>query len=179
MFTSGNHKARHRRVSRPQLFPITPALGINEQKCIVEELKQLPATESEFILEPFAWVDTFPEMQGVDIEELKQELLSEIALEHEQIREEYARRKKRFFGATELRRQSMLLEHVPTKYSKKMICISADKELRKQFIEMFKYLADEARKVYQQWKLGELLAKVPPGMFAPRFPVLSSALYPI
>jgi hypothetical protein len=180
MFTSGKYRANHRRVSRPQLFRLySPALGVNEQKRIVEELKKLPGSESEFVLEPFAWVDTFPELQGVDLNQLKREILEDVAKELREIREAHAREKKRYIGATELRRQSMLLEHTPKKFSKKMICIAEDKELRKSFIRTFKHLADLARAAFKRWKEGDFSAEIPAGMFAPCLPCRASALYPV
>ena len=60
-----------------------------------------------------------------------------------------------------------------------MICICADKALRIQYIELFKHLSELAPQAYLSWKLGDLSAKIPPGMFAPRVPELASALYPV
>ena len=180
MFVSGNNIKKCKKVSRPQLFKLpAPALSINEQKKIVEALDAETKAEYEFNLEPFAWIDTFPQLEGININELKQQLLTEIATELNQLRKERFSQKKRFIGATDLRRQSMLQEHEPKKFSKKMICICADRALRIQYIELFKHLSELAHQAYQSWKIGDLSAKIPPGMFAPRVPELASALYPV
>ena len=57
-----------------------------------------------------------------------------------------------------------------------MICLSTDKELRKQVIKNFKYLCSVARKIYERWKTGDLSPRIPAGMYAPRVPILVSAL---
>ena len=84
--------------------------------------------------------------------------------------------KTEVLGITKLRRQSMQKAYTSKKHSPKMICLSTDKELRKRVIGYFKYLCSVAKKVYKKWKTGDLSAKIPAGMYAPRLPLLVSAL---
>ena len=154
MFCSGRHTVKHKRAERMHLFKLpTPALGVNEQKRIVAVLSEKPGSVNEFELQPFAWVDSFPQLEGIDLEDLKQQLLQDIAREHRELRDERIKSKRRFIGATDLRRQSMLMDWEPKKFSKKMICICSDRALRLLFLETFKALAEQARIVYQKLSL--------------------------
>ena len=79
-------------------------------------------------------------------------------------------------GITKLRRASMQKAYTSKKHSPKMICLSTDKELRKRVIDNFKYLCSIAKKAYERWKTGDLSSRIPAGMYAPRVPILVSAL---
>ena len=152
----------------PKLY--SPALGVNEQKQIVESFEKLKLNNYEFTLEPDAWRESF---KGALT---NQEIIEEIKKEEETQKTQRIKANINVIGATALRRESMLKEHIPEKYSPKMICISSDLLLRKAFIETFKYLSHLAYQVYQRWKRGDHTQIIPPGMFCPRRPEFASEL---
>ncbi len=174
MFKEKRHLSHHARIPRPLLKPLaSPALSINEQKRIVSEWERMELPKARFALSPWAWAECF---EGIDIDSTRERILREISEEEAISRAERKRDGKQIVGATALRRQSMLKEHVPQKRSRRVIVISEDKELRKRFIEHFRALCGLAMDAYKNWKRGDLRPKIPPGLFAPSVPYLASAL---
>ena len=153
----------------PKMY--SPAISINEQKKIVKDLENLNLPNYNFTLEPDAWKACFE-----DENESITDLIKEIKEEEAQVKQERVKSIKYVIGATELRRQSMLKEYRPSKYSKRMICICSDIKLRKSFIDYFKYLSSKARDVFKKWKKYDFREKIPIGMFSPGMPVLASVL---
>ena len=175
MFLEDDFCRKHQRVERfaiPKLA--SPALSIGEQKRIVSRLQSLGGDTHEFQLEPWAWLNSFPETQNAEIGELKSRIIGD--LRAVELEEELKRREhnKQVIGATALRRQSMLLEHTPKKHAPRMVCISSDHDLRKAFLSLYRELCSIARRTYEAWKRGELSKRMPPGLFAPHVPILCS-----
>lgn len=176
-FKAGNYRSKHKKLSRSSIDQLPlPALSINEQKRLVSRYESKKLEEYEFILEPFSWMECFSEFKQVSIEEVKKEILADVYSEEAKLLRARKAEKKRVLDATKLRRQSMLKEYQPKKFSKRMICLCSNAALRKSFIRHFQKLCAAARDVYERWKRGDLGAKLPPGLFAPRMPTLVSAL---
>ena len=178
-FNNGNHResCKHvRRTAVPRLR--VPDLSVNEQRKMAEELAAKCQKQHDLVLEPFACFAEMPDYDGSTEEEIRLTVLAEFERDARELRAEHARNGKGYIGATALRRQSMLRDHTPEKFGKRMICICSDLEMRKRYIEHFRALAREAALAFQAWKKGILTRKIPPGMFAPRMPCLASALRP-
>lgn len=174
MFVNNIHKTQHARIPRPLIEPLySPALSINEQRLLTSRWENLGLQRDEFILEPWAWVEAFP---SIDIEACRSKILRDIEQVEQHYREKRRRKKRGVIGATALRRQSMTKEHTPKARGRRMIVICEDKELRKRFLDHFRALCKIAADAYESWKKGDFTPKIPPGMFAPRVPVLASAL---
>lgn len=173
MFLHDSYAATHKHISRDAI-PQLPyaALTINEQKRIRDSLLDGPGTEESFFLNPFAWMKCFPELRETSQESMKKKILELIELAQGEARAKRVAEKKSVVGATALRRQSMLKEHEPEKFARKMICICSDKELRVRFIEHFKHLCNKAAEAYERWKLGEVELRLPAGILAPCLPTL-------
>lgn len=171
MFKSNNLNKLCPKLSRDQIPKLSsPALTIKEQERITAGFNDLPLAKFNFILEPDAWRESFPRAFS------NQELIDEIKKEEDELRIERIENNIGVIGATALRRASMLKEYVPTTYGQRSICICHDLDLRRAFIEAFKYLVHLANKAYTAWKQGDHSAQIPPGMFSPRRPELASAL---
>ena len=146
-----------------------PALSVSEQKDLVSRYKvngksyrlEYKPLSCFYAINPYTKVTQESLIEYIETEE-KNFLKTRVKTET--------------VGITKLRRQSMQKAYTPKKYSPKMICLSTDKELRKRVIENFKYLCLVAKKVYEKWKTGDLSPRIPPGMYAPRVPMLVSAL---
>ena len=176
MFKSGRHKETHRRLDRSSIKALTsPALSINEQRGLVSRYDELPGVAYEFILEPDAWKECFPEESTSD----ENRLLTEIAEEEEEVTTKRKQEKRAVIGSTALRRQSMTKEWQPKKRGKRMICLSSEKELRLSFINFYKSLCDRAVRAYELWKKADFSIPIPAGLFAPRPPPLVCALNPL
>jgi len=174
MFLNKRPVSQHARIPRPLLKPLSsPALSISEQRRLVSGWERLELEKKSFLLEPWAWVECFP---GVNIEETRDSIIAGVREAELGYRQERLAVGKRVLGATALRRQSMTKEHVPTQRSRRMVVLCENKKLRKQFLEHFKSLCDLAAAAYKSWKRGDLLVRIPAGMFSPRVPTLVSAL---
>lgn len=176
MFTQDRRASCHKWIRRPAIKKLQfPALTIGEQRRMVESLDRAATLEHEFVLEPFAWLECFPESVDRSEDEVKEEIIEAVRKLEAERRLEREENNRKVIGATALRRQSMLKEYQPKKSGKRMLCLCSEKPLRARFIDHFRALCDAARKAYERWKKGDLRAKMPPGMFAPRVPVLASA----
>ncbi len=177
MFTSGNFERKCYHVARDEILPLPEAaISITKQKQLEKYYTEI-ASPVMFELEPFAWLDCFPGASETDVETIKSRIVSQVnerALEYITLRKS---EKKSVLGPTALRYQSMLKEYTPKKFSTKMICISCCKDLRRSFISHYRALCDRARKVFEAWKIGDLTEGIPPGLLAPRVPVLVSVCH--
>jgi REP element-mobilizing transposase RayT len=176
MFTNDISKTKHRKIQRSDIKPLqNPALSIKEQQRLTEQYLELDSIQYTFTLEPWAWLSCFPKLME-DTAQIKARLLSDIRAEERKLEITRLNANRSVIGATALRRQNMLAEYIPTKFSPRTICICDDKEMRKRFLQHFRALCDAAVAVYARWKVGDFSWQLPPGMFAPRVPTLCSAL---
>jgi REP element-mobilizing transposase RayT len=176
MFVNDTLTSKHKRQKRDYIKKLySSALSINEQKNHTKTLQSSKSPEYEFVLEPFAWLSCF-KLKNQDTEKIKQELISDILSEESRLKKIRKEQGKVVIGATTLKRQSMLKEHLPEKHSNRMICLCSDKELRISFIGTYKELCYRAKLIFQKWKKGEISLKIPPGLFAPQVPPLASAI---
>lgn len=175
MFREGRAKSTHARVPRSRISKLaSPALSIAEQKELVNGWRLQKFEAKEFVLEPWAWLECF---SGSSRERYEREIVAGIEHGEEVYREQRRKAGKEVVGITTLRRQSLNKEHIPEKRSRRMIVLCEEKQMRLAFIERFRALVFMAREVYKKWCLGELSLKIPPGMLAPRFPLLVSAVF--
>ena len=177
MLTSEVYEQQYKRFARTDMFRLhSPALSINEQRRMAAKLQQLEREANILQLEPYLCFEKVADYDGRSHAELRTAILAEVAAATAELQELHKKENKSYIGATALRRQSMLKEHVPDKFGKRMVCICSDIAFRKQFLCHYRELVKEARATYHAWKRGELNPRIPPGMFAPAMPCLASAL---
>ena len=177
MFYGQRDSSKHAWIRRPAIPKLpSSALTIGEQRRLVEELVRGATLSHEFVLEPYAWMECFPETEDSSIDAMREEIIEDVRAREEKYRAERVAAGRVVIGSTSLRRQSMLKEYQPRKFGKKMVCLCSCKELRRRFIDHYRALCQAAAMVYENWKRGDVSQKMPPGMLAPRMPVLVSAL---
>ena len=175
MFKSEVHLRECFKVSRDEIIPLhLPAMNINEQRELESFYREI-GTSEEFVLEPNAWMQCFG-LKEEDAQQFRESTLKGIKEQSDEESKANLRKNKLPLGATTLRRQSMLKEHAPKKFSKRMICIGACKDMRKVYIEHYRFLCELASKAFKAWKSGDFRLKIPPGLFAPRVPSLASVI---
>lgn len=174
IFKSSKNSKNCFKVPRDKVFKQSaPNISIYEQIILKKELIKT-AKKLELKLEPNAWVGCF---EGeVDQEVANKEIIAEVYKLEKELKEERQKIGKKVIGQTRLRLQSMTKKYIPKKYSPRMICLGASKNIRAPFIKIFKIFSNQAKEVYQKWKNGDFSAKIPPGMFAPRKPHLICCL---
>ena len=171
MFSSGCYKRNHKKLNRTDLWMLPAAsLGVNEQKRIVSAYEKLESPKYELVIEPFAYLKDGQQCFS------RETIINRISNRERIIKDDRKSRKEEVFGATKLRRESMLKEYIPKKYSKRMICISSNKQHRNAFIGFFKSLSEQAALIYQSWKRGDFSLRLPPGLFYPSMPSLCSVV---
>ena len=177
MFFTGRTKKSCKKIPRAAIKQLPfAALNIREQELLQREYLDVACKSFEFILEPYAWLESFPELQGMDLEQIRDEIINRVKEEERECAAKRQSEQKFVAGPSALRKQSMLKEHTPKKHSMRMICISSDIGLRKQFISTYRSLCKIAEEVYRCWKLGELKWQIPPGFVSPKLPTLVSAI---
>ena len=166
------------RIRVPKLVSL--ALSIGEQKRLVGFWNKVFKLENEFVLEPFAWVNCFPELKGISVNRLNKMILAGIDRQEKKLELLRAKENKQVIGATSLRRQSMDKHHIPEKNGKKTVCICSNISRRCRFIDQFKKLCVRARDAFEDWKKGNVSTlSIPAGLFAPRLPTMLYALAPM
>lgn len=177
MFSGKSYSKQCKRLCRDAIEPLeSPALSINEQKRMVAKYEREVEASCSFKLEPDAWMQCFPELNGADSTEINQRVLRGIRQGEAEYAAKRAINKKEVLGSTALRKESMAQDYVPSKSGRKSICVCWDKDHRRNFIGRYRSLCACARQIYEQWKLGDMSLKMPLGLFAPPFPVLGSLL---
>ena len=158
------------RDSTPCLYdPKRPWL---ENKRLLKESEEDIPKELTIELEPYAWKKCFAETCNLSDDQIHETLLNAVRIMESDLREQHIKNKKAFAGFTALCHQSMVKRYTPTKFGKRMICLSKSIERRQQFIGEFKAMCALARKVYENWKGGDYSIPFPPGLFAPPPPRL-------
>ncbi|MBL7662093.1 transposase [bacterium] len=125
---------------------------------------------------PWAFLKCFESTAKTDYRLYLKELLSTI---QDRERGYSLNRKSPVVGVHALRLEIPRRRYESKRCGVKMICMTHDLEIRKNFISWFKIQAESARKTFAAWKVGDLHLKPPPGFFAPGGILLASALLPI
>ncbi len=146
--------------------------GFGEAKLrenLIEEILNKKASENnlqyyDIIFDPLGWVDALGERAGMPKNEVKERIIERVREIEKEIRES---RISRSIGAKALKSQSLFKSHKPSKYSRRVFCISHDISLRKTFINIYKQFVETCRFIYEKWKKGYFHLKMPLGAFAP------------
>jgi hypothetical protein len=149
-----------RRFSIPALANDIPTL--EEQKKILSALRKKIAGKCQFKLEPDAWMDCYPELKNVNKHVLNREILDAIRKKEEAVLSKTSSAQ----NAPDIPSKEKIRTYLPDKFSKRMICLCSDIEIRIQFILWYRTLVEEAKKAFERVKRG-LSASYPPGFFAP------------
>lgn len=164
-FIEGGATTTFKRIVRdriPKLPKRTLSFALQDQ--IAEELEKGGLEEYTLTIEPDAWMQCFPELDGSDAVEVNSEIEARIRSQERLLNR---RRKRRVKGSHALRLEQMNASHEPKKRSKRSVCLATRCEIRGIFLAWFRAMAFEARLKFQQWREGDLLADLPPGMFWP------------
>lgn len=150
--------------------PYNPRREANQ---ILTFINERNTEEIDFELDLFSWKTCFPETQNLSDAELHKMIMQAIDDERCRLSSMAQGQTKRLQRKED---ESLLKPYRPKKFSPKSICLSSVGELRTQFIKMFRALCLKARKIYEEWLMGDLTQKMPPGIFAPAMPRLANCL---
>jgi REP element-mobilizing transposase RayT len=164
-FISGDSELETVRIARDSISPLPrKTLSLREQLLLANSLKAKGQEESLLRIEPDAWMQCFHSTRNADPHEINQQIL-QLLLEQEQYWR--SKRKKPVIGAHALTLQPMTVEYIPTKHSRRTLCMSSIPQIRIAFIRWAKNLFAEAPRFLKRCITSEWLALMPPGLFAP------------
>lgn len=144
----------------------------NESAEKLKELSEKNPKMGQVKFNFYSWKKCFPETRSLTDSEIRQLILKKLKSFEEKIKGLLP--PKKFYR--DMSQQSMLQSYTPKRHGKRMICLSNYKELRIDFLNFFFEKVGQAREVFSQWKAGNLAAKFPLGMFAPRLPRTANLL---
>lgn len=142
-------------------------LELSEQEQFTQKQLTFTTIYYDFTLYPNEWLTCFEESRNWYPEEIKAGLLHDIRQTEARLTKQ---RKGSPIGAIRLRLQGISLAFRPTKYSKRMYCLSVSRDLRKRFMLWFRTRQFHAAVIYRRWTLGDTKALYPPELFPPSVP---------
>ncbi|MEZ4753369.1 MAG: hypothetical protein R3A13_03550 [Bdellovibrionota bacterium] len=164
-------------IRRPMIKPLARgSVNQREDSEISAKFNKYSKVEHDFKLYPDEWMKSFIEYRELDPKDIKQRIIERVRKEEEGFRKERAEKNWTVLGATKLKNQSILKKFKPKKWGKRMVCLSDDIELRREFLIIYKAACEKSREVYQKWKSGDFSVPFPAGMFTPRVPPRVSVL---
>ena len=177
MYSTKQHLKHCPVVCRDQIPTLGPKhLSLRHQQGFAASLREASRHGAKLRIAPNAWKRCFAGLGKESGRDIDDKILSRIRAKEAERR---LVRKGPVLGALALQTQDMDVSYSPKKFSRKMICISSDKELRLDFIRWAKELFYQAKLAYAAWKAGNLSLKYPPGLFPPRAPRLANILSPL
>lgn len=163
MFLSGGCKLEQKRLCRTLLPYIgTGSVSIDTQQKLINELDRNALESNAFVLSPYAFTKSF-QVEHTEAE-IKEMIVSRVRAREEEFRK---LRRKPVINKLRLLTGGIVLRYSSRKFGRRMICHSANRELRAQYISWFKRLCEDAAYIYQQYRNRLTSLLMPPGLFCP------------
>lgn len=164
-FLLGGGEKRCKRISRDKIPTLSKhALSLKAQQDLADDLEREATGELLLYIQPDAWIDCFPELEGANPEYIKNEIIHLVRQEEERLNQQ---RKRSVIGPLALRLESIHKSYLPKKRGRRMLCMSTILDRRKAFINWCRQLFSDGNLVYQRWTQGDFRLFLPPGLFAP------------
>ena len=153
------------RIIRTQYRRLVKGASDRQKSAYAKELREDSLGEISYKLDLKAAFNAFSNDDTYD--EFRKEIIDLIKEKEEELKVQRKKDRKQVLGASALKSQSMYKAHTPKKFGKKMICLGSTKEIRKDFIEIFKQLRDECIQAYRKIVAGCRITQLPPGFYMP------------
>ena len=171
-----DNRTRSYKWVRPSLAPQLPNGRFSKQllKSLLHEIEIVDSAKYPLEVEPFAWMDCFDDTRNRNPHEMKGKMLDELANIAKRCCKEREVAKLALADPKLLAEQNPHKIYKPKKYSRRVFCISSDKELRMAFIALYNDLCACAKVTWERTltTFSELI--VPHGMFVPPRPARGS-----
>ena len=152
------------------------SLSDRQDQFLVDKLLAKAKESHPLEIFPNAWMDTFGIEDQVEVQEINERILALIEDLEQEAREKRINEGKRLIGKERLKRQPILMPHIPKKRERRIFVISTIKELRIAYIEMYNAVCDQCAECLRAWRYGIPMPMWPPGTYMPSFGVVASAL---
>lgn len=165
VFLTGGAEQKFRRIPRCCIAKLPKKeLAVEDQRKFANKLMENSVFGGILYIEPDAWLQCFKETEDADPDRYRREVVNKVRAAERR----FAKlRTCPVVGAEALCMQPIDRAYVPKKFGIRMICLSSFSELRTSFISWYKERCHEARNAFERRKLGDVLAKPPPGFFYP------------
>lgn len=144
-----------------------------------KEAERILATSRKnhkFELEPNAWMKalriTDPEEQA----RVNDRIVERVRRLESRARTKRVQERKRVMGRERLISQPLDIHYRPRRSGRRTSVLTEVRSLRIEFIRFLKQLMDQARRVYQRWKVGDFSEPYPLGLYPPSMPKLAEPL---
>lgn len=177
MFRSEQPTRYWKRLRRPQFRTLTR--DSHNLRGYTKEANRLVAESTEietFTLEPNAWLEAFGFTEPEEQKQINKRLLERIRTLEARAERIRKQQNKSVLGRERLLRQEIDLSYRPSRKGRKMWCLSDRRSIRIEFIQTFKKLRREARRVLALWRTGDISVKYPPGLYPPSMPKLANVI---
>lgn len=164
MFINDKHSSEIPKIRRNTIEPMPE--GKHSQTIIertIDTILKENEGHSEFILEPYAFLECFEDTRGLTELRAKKLIVNELRKTETYLRE---KRVKPILGAKKLIAQDMRASYLPKVHGKRMLCISSNAEQRANYISWFREVAKLAFEAYRSLQKG-VQELFPPGVFLP------------
>lgn len=123
-----------------------------------------------FNIDPNCWLKCFDISESDELKLVNDRILDAVREKESKNRERRKYESKTILGTTRLMNALIGSQYHPEREGKKTICIGSTKEVRMKFIEFAKALFDEGRRIYEEWKIGNINLRYPWGLYPPSLP---------
>lgn len=177
MFTSGVLQKKCKWIQRPMISKLEKTtLTVSEQKELARELLAKAKKVHTLTLRPDAWLACFNVTAPEELASYRKQVIDRVRDAERRLAEERAANDRAVMGRDKLLTQPIDVPYTPKKFGKRMWCICREKERRIRFILFVKQLLAEAREALKRWRMGDMTAKYPPGLFPPSMPKICNML---
>jgi REP element-mobilizing transposase RayT len=169
MMRNGSHVIEAGWVPSRALYGFHKKIGRRSSVHLLCKLKQLVEENHLFRIHPFVWKKCFKETSTLTDEQL----FKEIELHIRNREKEYALSQTRpVIGAIRLKRQSIFRSYYPKekRYDRTPYLVCPDRNLRKLFIESYRYFCEQCSQAWRAVMRGELEVQFPQGAYIPGVP---------
>jgi REP element-mobilizing transposase RayT len=157
--------------------PKLPSRTLTEgQDKRLADLLMQNAKKARFATFPHLWLRCFGLSTPADVREAKELVRDQITSLEAAARAERDAAGLRTFGAKILRRQPVLKDHIPKKYSRRIFVIARDKDVRLSYIRQVHEICALCDECYRRWQRGDYNFIWPPGTFPPPYPMSANVL---
>lgn len=170
-FRSGRHKKTCPRLHRPMIpYMPEPFYPRNTYKRAVKDLKGRSKSSHTLCIEPNAWMKLFGVTDAAEQDKINNTIFDLIKEEEQRFALQRQAEGKTVLGQAALLEGHLQPDYIPKRSGAKMWCICDIAEIRVRYIAWIKSLKQQAKDVYQRWKMGDFTAQYPPGVFPPAMP---------
>jgi len=113
-------------------------LTLQEHERLAESMFRKAGEELVFKVDPFAWMECFPETRDLEISRVRDIIVRLVRQKEAKLRQQRKANKTRVKGAHALRLERVNMAYKPSSFGKKMLCLSTIREMRVAFIGWYR-----------------------------------------